>query len=157
MYRLKGQGQTADLHPKCCLLIILWSFVWMVTKLATLVDFREKIILIAFWVTRSKFNYWSLSKHCSVIILWTICLIITRPLTVVANSEWIIHCIYATFWDLAPGGGGAYVWKWLICSMFRHIAPSLKALNAHISFTHIKTAFLVVIVPTILAFFKEFL
>ena len=83
----------------------------MVTQLATQIDFREKIIPIAFWVTRSRSNFWSLSKHCQVNILGTIRMIITKRRTVGANSEWIIHCILvcATLWDFAPGGGGIYV------------------------------------------------
>ena len=82
----------------------------MVTQLATQIDFREKIIPIAFWVTRSRSNFWSLSKHCQVNILGTIRMIITKRRTVGANSEWIIHCILvcATLWDFAPGGGGGF-------------------------------------------------
>ena len=30
---IKGQGQTADLHPKCCLLSISWSFPWWLLNL----------------------------------------------------------------------------------------------------------------------------
>ena len=35
-----------------------------ITKLASLVDFREKIISIAFLVTSSRSNCWSSSQHC---------------------------------------------------------------------------------------------
>ena len=99
---IKGQGQTADLHPKCCLLYIFWPFGCF--KLATLVDFIEKNIPIDFGVTRSRSNYWSSYQHCLLNILWTIVLIITKLDTVVATREWIIHCVCVTLLNFAPEG-----------------------------------------------------
>ena len=65
-------------------------------------DFSEKIIPVAFWVTRPRSNYWSSSQHCPLTILWTIRLIITKHGTVVAARKWILHCIYASLLTFAP-------------------------------------------------------
>ena len=70
-------------------------------KLATLVDFYERITPIDLWVTRSRSNYWSLFQHYSFNIFWTICLIIIKLGTVVATREWIVHCICATLLNFA--------------------------------------------------------
>ena len=65
----------------------------MVTKLATLVDFREKIIPICFrgHKVKSNYRYWSSYQHCLLNTLWTIYFIINKLGTVVANREWIVR------------------------------------------------------------------
>ena len=63
----------------------------MVTKLAKLVDLREKIIIpIAFWVSRARSDFLSLYQCCPINILWTNLLKITKLGLMVATREWII-------------------------------------------------------------------
>ena len=122
-HNVKGQGQTAGLHPKRCLFNISWPFVWWSNLLPWLTLKRSSL------VTRSRSNYWSSFQHYLLNILWAICLIITKLGTVVATivgthgwlrfvpfpswreersvisrgfrrwvatREWIIHCICTT-------------------------------------------------------------
>ena len=93
-------------HPKWGLLNIVWPFAWWLPHLLHLLTLERRDIPIAFWVTRSRSNYWSLSQHCPLNILWTICLIIAKLGTVIATGEWVIHhiYIYATPLHFAPGG-----------------------------------------------------
>ena len=89
-HNVKVQGQTAGLHPKRCLFIISWPFVWWWNLLPWLTLKRNSL------VTRSRSNYWSSFQHYLLNIWWVICLIITKLGTVVATREWIIHCICTT-------------------------------------------------------------
>ena len=52
-----GQGQTADLHPKCCLLIISFDPMLDGSQTRFTGYFGEKIIPIAFWGHKVKRNY----------------------------------------------------------------------------------------------------
>ena len=82
---------------KCCLLYLL-TLCLMVSKLASMVDFTEKIIPIAFWGHKVKVKYWSSYQHFPLNILWTICLIITKLCTVVNTRKCITLC--KPFWIL---------------------------------------------------------
>ena len=73
---------------KCCLLYLL-TLCLMVSKLATMVGFTEKIIPIAFLGHKVKVKYWSSYQHFPLNILWTICLIITKLCTVVTTRKCI--------------------------------------------------------------------
>ena len=93
----------------------------MVTKLATLVDLRDKIIPIALWVKRTRSNYWSAFQHCPLKIDWIIYLIMTKHGTNVISGELIIHgtCIYATLLNFARGGGGVdFCFSYISCFVF---------------------------------------
>ena len=73
----------------------------IVTKISTLVDLREDYPI----VFRSQGQGQSTGlHHCPLNILWSICLIITKQGTVASTREWIIHYIYATLLNFAPGG-----------------------------------------------------
>ena len=87
-HNVKVQGQTAGLHPKRCLFIISWPFVWWWNLLHWLTLKRNSL------VTRSRSNYWSSFQHYLLNIWWVICLIITKLGTVVASTEWIVS-LYA--------------------------------------------------------------
>ena len=92
-------------------LIALWL---MVTKLAILVVFREKIIHIAFWV---KGHRQTTCLHFSIVrtsakTLWIIWFLpVIAKFNIVFAREWIIHCRhsrYSTLLNFVPGGGGVY-------------------------------------------------
>lgn len=89
---VKDQGQTAGLHLKCWLLNNLWPFARWFIKLATLVDYREKIILLAFKVTRSRSNYWShFSIVHSIFLNWPDLVQRSGHYRVNVHSFWILH------------------------------------------------------------------
>ena len=121
----RSDGQRSSLNCWCCLLIILWPFVWL-PDFAILVDFREKIIPCYCFVGRHKVRvkllvlisalstqYFMNNNHtwysgcyqrmnnslytCSHFEF----LIITILGTVVATREWIIHCIHAAILNSA--------------------------------------------------------
>ena len=64
----------------------------MVTELATLVNFSETINPIAFWVTRSRSNYWSSSRHCPRNILYSIKVLNITNQNVVLLPDWKATC-----------------------------------------------------------------
>ena len=110
---MKSHGQRADLHPKCCLLIILWSNRWLFPNFATPVE-----LSLLLFGPRSKSNYWSSFQDLPLNILWIICLIINKLGTV---DDWL----YTGF---CTRGGGIYVSQTFLVSI-----PSHNCINCNLS------------------------
>ena len=97
-FQIKGQGQTADLYPKCCLLIILWSFDWWSPNFATLVDFIEEISLLLYG---SQGQCQTTGLHLSIVTQYFMNHLLDNYQTWYSGC-WIIHCIQP-FWILHQG------------------------------------------------------
>ena len=98
-FQIKGQGQTADLYPKCCLLIIFWSFDWWSPNFATLVDFIEEISLLLYG---SQGQCQTTGLHLSIVTQYFMNHLLDNYQNLV---QWLLdNSLYTTLFNSAPGG-----------------------------------------------------